>query len=277
MGLWSLLAEVERKIFGFFRKLSGGGGEAHHLEVRQGVLDEVESRVQPVGAGQRRFPYDLVVVHVRAADDDRRDIFESAFVEGDRLKADVLDRLRQAGAQLPPRLDVRVVYAGADDEATAGRGFRVEFRRARRGPMPAARFTVLRGSARDAEVRMSRPSLNVGRMEDVRDRRDLIVRRNDLVFNDSDDEVDKSVSRAHAHVVYDEREGSFRLCDDNSAQGTHVFRDGRTFEVPRNSPRGVRLRPGDEIYFGRAVVRFDLPDEPPADPAPDGAAAATPD
>lgn len=274
MGLWDWLAELERRVFGLFGGLSrGGGGGPHHLEVRAGVLEEVEGRVQAVGGGQRRFPYDQVVVHVLAADDDRRDLFESAFVEGDRLKADVLARLRRAGAALPPRLDVRLVFEGEADEATAARGFRVEFRRQRRARMPRARFTVVKGAARTQELTMARANLNVGRMEDVRDRRELIVRRNDLVFEDAEDEVNKSVSRAHAHVFYDEREGAFRLCDDNSAHGTHVFRDGRTFEVPRNSPRGVRLRAADEIYFGRAVVRFDLL---PEEPEPETAAASDP-
>lgn len=263
MGLWDVLAELERKVFGFFGRLSGGGGGGpHHLEVRAGVLDEVEARVQPVGDGQRRFPYNQLVVHVRAGDEDRRDIFESAFVEGDRLKADILARLRRAGARLPPHLDVQVVYAADDDEATAARGFRVEFRRARRGPQPRARFTVLKGRAQTSELEMTRPNLNVGRLLDVKDERDLIVRRNDLVFDDLDDEVNKSVSRAHAHVFFDEREGAFRIADDHSAQGTHIFRDGRTFQVPRNSPRGSRLRTADEIYLGRAVVRFDLLEEP---------------
>ena len=39
--------------------------------------------------------------------------------------------------------------------------------------------------------------------------------------------------------------------------GTRVFRDGRPIEVPAGNRRGERLRPGDEIYLGRACLRFE--------------------
>ena len=41
----------------------------------------------------------------------------------------------------------------------------------------------------------------------------------------------------------------------NSARA--IFRDGRQIEVPAGNRRGERLRPGDEIYLGRACLRFE--------------------
>ena len=277
MGLLSFAAELERKFFGFFRRLFGGGAEPHHLEVRQGILDEVESRIQPIGEGRRAFPYNQLLVHLKASGEERRYFFETTFVENGKLKTDVTERLKQTGCKMPPHLDVRVVFDEEADAAWASKGFCIEYKRhgLAGGRRPKARFTVTKGQAEEMVCVMSKSNLNVGRMFDVKDRRDMIVRRNDLVFLETEDEVNKSVSRAHAHVWFDDKEGVFRLCDDNSAQGTYVFRDGRTFEAPRNSARGVRLREGDEIYFGRAVVRFEFLEEeeaaapPVAPPAPE--------
>ena len=44
--------------------------------------------------------------------------------------------------------------------------------------------------------------------------------------------------------------------DDNSAYGTSIFRDGALMRVPAGPGRGIVLRAGDEIYFGKARVRF---------------------
>ena len=49
----------------------------------------------------------------------------------------------------------------------------------------------------------------------------------------------------------------YRLCDDGSEFGTRVFRDGRSIEVPSGDRRGEKLRSGDEIYLGRACLRFE--------------------
>ena len=51
--------------------------------------------------------------------------------------------------------------------------------------------------------------------------------------------------------------GDYRVCDDESEFGTRVFRDGRSIEVPSGNRRGEKLRAGDEIYLGRACLRFD--------------------
>ena len=64
-----------------------------------------------------------------------------------------------------------------------------------------------------------------------------------------------TVSRRHAHIRLEG--GEYRICDDESEFGTRVFRDGRAIEVPAGNRRGEKLRPGDEIYLGRACLRFD--------------------
>jgi hypothetical protein len=84
-------------------------------------------------------------------------------------------------------------------------------------------------------------------------------RRNDLAFIE-DNEVNRSVSREHAHIDRDHITGECRLFNDRwytrgTDCGTRIVRDGVSLEVHRDS-RGTKLEPGDEIHLGRAVVQF---------------------
>ena len=88
-------------------------------------------------------------------------------------------------------------------------------------------------------------------------------RRNDLAFAE-DSEINTTVSREHAHVLYDKLTGEYRLFNDRwypreekGGCGLWIVRDGLSQEVHRTS-RGTRLEAGDEIHLGRAVVRFQL-------------------
>jgi hypothetical protein len=51
--------------------------------------------------------------------------------------------------------------------------------------------------------------------------------------------------------------GEHRLSDDASEFGTRIFRGGRPLDVPTGNRRGEKLKPGDEIYLGRACLRFE--------------------
>ena len=88
-------------------------------------------------------------------------------------------------------------------------------------------------------------------------------RRNDLAFTE-DNEINRSVSREHAHVLYHKADGEYRLYNDRWYKtagklsgncGLWIIRDGLSQEVHRNS-RGFKLEPGDEIQLGQAIVRF---------------------
>ena len=102
---------------------------------------------------------------------------------------------------------------------------------------------------------MEKPRINIGRLAELTDSEQRVVRRNDVVFEEGADEANATVSRSHAHIRLDS--GEYRVCDDESEFGTRVFRDGRPIEVPAGNRRGEKLRPGDEIYVGRACLRFE--------------------
>jgi pSer/pThr/pTyr-binding forkhead associated (FHA) protein len=127
---------------------------------------------------------------------------------------------------------------------------------------PVARLVVTEGTANVGEIRLEKARINIGRVVDVY-RAEGIFRRNDLVFEE-ETEINRSVSREHAHIRYDRASREYRLFNDrwyvrgpqSGECGTWVVRDGMSQEVHRTS-RGFKLEPGDEIHFGRAVVVFE--------------------
>jgi pSer/pThr/pTyr-binding forkhead associated (FHA) protein len=133
-----------------------------------------------------------------------------------------------------------------------------------RASRPAARLVVCEGTANTAEIGLDQPRTNIGRVVDVY-RSEGLHRRNGLAFVE-DTEVNRSVSREHAHIVFDKVSGDYRLFNDRwyprggapqAECGTWIVRAGMSQEVHRDS-RGIKLEPGDEIHFGRAVVRFEM-------------------
>src|SRR5262249_49880400 len=109
--------------------------------------------------------------------------------------------------------------------------------------------------AEQPDYTLDKSRTNIGRIAEIADSEQRIVRRNDVVFEEGSDEANATVSRRHAHIRLEA--GDYRLIDDGSEFGTRVFRDGRPIEVPAGNRRGERLRPGDEIYLGRACLRFE--------------------
>jgi hypothetical protein len=90
------------------------------------------------------------------------------------------------------------------------------------------------------------------------DREGRIVRRNDVVFLESDEEINCSVGRTHARIWFDSEKNEFFILDEGSRYGTRILRGGSVIEVPAGEPEGVRLQSGDEVYCGQACLRFTL-------------------
>jgi len=231
------------------------------------MLEEIEGRIQVLARGKRVFPYTRVTVTLCSADPDRRTVYQSAFAEGGRLETDVRQALGGADCDVPRgfRMEVKI----AENEVPSGaQPFTIEY--AADQPKPAkrpaeiaesspegltGRLVVVKGRAENPEYSLQKARTNIGRMAEITDSDQRVVRRNDVVFEEGLDEANATVSRRHAHIRLDD--GDYRVCDDESEFGTVVFRDGRTIEVPPGNRRGEKLRPGDEIYVGRACLRFE--------------------
>jgi hypothetical protein len=244
------------------------------IEVRKATLDEVEDLVEPASRSRRIFPYNRVTVEVVAADARRRAAMEAVLGERSDLGRAVLARLTSAGCPPPKDLHVRlkvVKRAGADWEK--GRAFRLQCEHVEaQAPEPspprsapgAAALVIVKGETTDARYLLRGGCTNIGRLTEVVDRDRRVVRRNQVVFTDCKNGINLTVSRTHAHIARNPS-GEYRLFDDGSSSGTRILRGGRTLALPPGSPRGTRLQPGDEIYFGQACMRFDIdaPSWPP--------------
>jgi hypothetical protein len=229
-------------------------------EIRLAALDRVREKSYRSG-GKKVFPFDLIRVELRGVEESRHQVFAGAFFRK-YLEQEVHGALRDAGCRFPEnlRVDVRaaiglpqpnepwlVVEVGSQDRAAGTR---------------PARLVVVEGAAHAPEIRLEKARTNIGRVVDVY-RSEGMYRRNDLTFAE-DTEINRSVSREHAHIVFDKAAGEYRLFNDRwyprgpeGDCGTWIVRDGMSQQVHRNA-RGTKLEGGDEIHFGRAVVMFEI-------------------
>ena len=272
----NLFADFEKSIERGFRKWTErvlGPAEANELMlVHRRILEQIEGRVETLARGKRVFPYGRVIVTLSPADAERRVRWQAALADGARLESGIREALEGAGCEIPPGLAVEVRSA-EPDPLKGGEAFHIEYQAAppppieaaaiaataveapAAGPAGTARLVVVKGKAQREEYTLESARINLGRMAELTDSEQRVVLRNDIVFEEGEDEVNGTVSRRHAHIRRDA--GEYRLCDDESEFGTRVFRNGRPIEVPAGNRRGEKLRPGDEIYLGRACLRFE--------------------
>lgn len=280
----SFFSEVEKTIERTFRKWTerafGPAQSDELLLVHRGILEEIESKIQIVQRGQRLFPYNSLKVTLVSQDPEKRALFQAAFAQEHRLENDIKEALTSAGCTLPKGFAVQVATA-----SEGARGFDIDYAiREIAAPEPAvsappapesamapvhgtspaaatsvkAHLVSVKGTTAEPEYTIEKAQTNIGRMPELTDSQQRLVRRNDIVFEEGADEANATVSRGHAHVRFDAPAGEYRICDDDSEYGTRVFRDGRSIEVPPGNRRGERLRDGDEIYLGKACLRFRL-------------------
>jgi hypothetical protein len=234
------------------------GPDAKPLEIREAVLEDVERQVAPIGDGRRVFPYGRVVCRV-VAPDGTRGSCEAAF---DGFEARVRARLAEVRCDAPAALDVRVaLLRKVPAEWETGRLFSIEYRATEpetsgaETMRPVLQVMVVAGAAAQPSCSFDAPTVLVGRGAEPVDSAGR-VRRNHLAFLDTADEIAQTVGRAHAHFTWDASTGEYRVYDEGSSNGTHVLRGGTSIQVPPRDPRGVRVRTGDEVQFGRAQVRI---------------------
>ena len=252
----SLFGEIEKGIERGFRRwterMLGPAESGDALLLHRAILEEIEGKVQVVARGRRVFPFARVVVTLVSPEEERRNILEGAF--GERLGEDVRSLLEGGGCDLPRGFAVEVRTA-AEGRSPFSIGYSNDVPKVAK-PIPGAgRLVVVKGKTGSEEHRMDRARINIGRLAELTDADHRVVRRNDVVFEEGADEVNATVSRRHAHIRLEE--GDYRLCDDGSEFGTRVFRDGRSIEIASGDRRGEKLRSGDEIYLGRACLRFE--------------------
>lgn len=247
---------IERGFQHWTEKLFGKGSSDELIIVHRAILAEVESKIETLPRGQRVFAYSRLIVTLASADANRRAIYETAF--GERIETEIREALESAQCDIPRGFSVEVQAVEEGDP------FSIEYVRkpaavaaapAVQEAPKAARLALIKGKTERDEYPLDRARTNIGRLAELTDNDHRVIRRNDIVFEEGASNDNATVSRKHAHIRFEN--GEYRLCDDESEYGTRVFRDGRAIDVPHGNRRGEKLRPGDEIYFGRACMRFE--------------------
>jgi hypothetical protein len=236
------------------------------VEIVQAVLDRAEQQIQPAGRGRRVFPFNRIVLYVLAVSRTDKARF-AAVADGPPALAERLtDRLRSTGCTVD-RLDVEVVFAPRAKPDWMAPEHHVVFDRvelpALPEPAPAAvpavpkiELSVTSGSAQRPAFTFAGERIDIGRRTEVLDHRQRLIRLNHVAFTEGENDINRSVSRRHAHIAYGgSRE--YRLYDDGSSRGTAILRNGQTIRVPQGS-RGIRLESGDEIALGEARLRVKI-------------------
>lgn len=262
----SLFSGIEKSIErGFQRwteRLFGAAESNELLLTHRAILDEIETKIETLARGRRLFPFARVTVTMVSADANRRAMLETAF--GERLEADIREALQAAECEIPQNFSVEVRTA-----ETGTKPFEIDYAiqpvqptesvappvAGESAPVRSAALIVVKGKTERPQYSLEGRRINIGRMAELTDAEHRVIRRNTVVFEEGADEANATVSRKHAHIRFEN--GEYRLCDDESEFGTRVFRDGRSIEVPPGNRRGEKLRPGDEVYLGRACLRFE--------------------
>jgi FHA domain len=229
-------------------------------EIRLAVIDQIREKSYRSG-GKKVFPYDLLRVELRGVEESRCAVFAGRFFRL-YLEQEVRSALTNAGCRYPENLRVEVeVRSGLPQRGEHWLVVTTTLQQQAGIDRAPAKLVVREGTANVPEIRLEKSRTNIGRMVDVL-RSEGLFRRNDLAFAE-DNEVNRSVSREHAHILYDKATGEYRLFNDRWYPlgghdcGTWIVRDGMSQEVHRNA-RGTKLEHGDEIHFGRAAVVFEV-------------------
>jgi len=233
-------------------------------EIRLAVLDTVKTASHRAGS-VRVFPFETVRILLRGIPKEQSAAFESG-VLAEFLDADLREALARSSIRFSENLRIEL-RTTPELPVTGEQWIVVEISKADREKAPeqesararrAARIAVVEGAANVPELPLTKARINIGRSTNVY-RSEGPSRKNDLAFVE-DNEINRTVSREHAHIRVDKASGEHRLYNDRWYKpaancGLWILRDGLSRPVHRGE-RGVALKSGDEIHLGRAVVKF---------------------
>lgn len=232
-------------------------------EIRLAVLDCVKAHSHRA-AGKSVFPYNLVSVQLRGVPADQADVFEGEFL-AEHFLEELKNGLVRGNFRFPA--DLRIEFITSPDLPLPGQEWlTVSTSIEKKDAKPAApesqigKLTILNGAANAAEIALKEGRTNIGRTAEVF-RSAGPSRRNDVAFI-GETEINGTVSREHAHILFSRKDGKYRLFNDRvykgeSNCGLWITRGGLSQAVHR-SLRGAVLEDGDEIHLGSARIRFSL-------------------
>lgn len=230
-------------------------------EIRLAVLDTIKAKSHRA-SGKDVFPYNLVRIQLLGVPEEQSSVFQSEFLTN-YFAEEIKSGLARSSYRFPA--DLRVEMLTTPKLPGPGEGWlsvatgmeQAKPDEPSRGRRPA-KLVVVHGKANQPQIALEKARTNIGRSSEVY-RGAGPSRRNDLAFTE-DSETNRTVSREHAHILYSQKTGEYRLFNDRLYKGEAncglwIVRDGLSQAVHRGA-RGTVLKSGDEIHLGTAVLRF---------------------
>lgn len=244
----------------WLKRLLADQSEKEPIVIANQICRAIEERIQVIQGGRKIFPFNRLIIQLHCQDGEEENILRAAF-DDRQLQRHVQEFLSRREVnnwrELRLTIETSIVPAGS----RPAERFTISCQRDE-AKLPSAELIVIRGEALPARYKL-RELTRIGRTEEVLDLQGRLVRRNDLIFADRQDEINLSVGRIQSRIEYDPARAGFVVFDEDSRHGTSVERDGRMMTA--TSQRGIPLRDGDTLHLGRARCRFV---EEPADHHP---------
>jgi hypothetical protein len=262
MSFLDLFRKTKKNLSARVESVLEYGPAINPLTVRREIHDQMLLKII-VDANGKSLPFGRVVIRLRPQTARQHAAFEEAFVREDVLKKYLLQTLNDMQVQYPKEFHVHTeLQEPAGPEGASPRSlFEIDFIRlnvVRLEEVPEVRLLITQGSAEQPAYSMKKDRILIGRPAEVLDREGRIVRKNDIIFLETEDEIAASVGSAHARIWYDFEKRGFWIMDEGSRYGTRIKRGRAVIEAPGGDPAGIQLQTGDDLYFGQAALRFEL-------------------
>jgi hypothetical protein len=230
------------------------------LVLMRAVWHQLSRDIVSVGSSKVNLPYSRIKVAILAESATQEKLFKAALERERNLERFLREKLREERCEAASQFRASLEFVRTRPNAWGENIFFITSDAVAHGnDAPAARLVVLAGQANKKRFRIQKRKTYIGRLKEVKDIDRRIVRRNDLVFEDTGDKINTSVGRLHACVEFDEEKDRFILEDTGGSTGTRIERRDGFIDVQVN--QRVGLKDGDVIHLGRASIQFKLPED----------------
>lgn len=262
MSLFDMLRKTKKKLSERIENAFGSDSAAGPVMLRGAIRDQLLSKAV-VSANEKSFPFGRVAIQLKPQTAQQYDVFKEVFIRKDALKNHLLQTLENMGIQdlNESQLCIELQEPFSQEGVSSRPLFEINFVQhnvVRLVEIPEIVMLVTRGSAEKTEYRLKKDRILVGLQAEILDREGRIIRKNDIVFLESGHESNASVSGTHARIWYDHAKRGFWIMDEDSRYGTRIMRREKVIELPVDDSEGVQLQSGDDLYFGEAIVHFEI-------------------
>src|ERR1044072_3514569 len=182
------------------------------LVLQDDIWREIFVNLTAIGKGEHVLPSENVNLVFLVAEESERNILNSAFGDN-RLEQFLRDKLKEerCGQSGQFRVHLEFISEATPDWET-GKIFRISFGSGKEASIPAIIIRILHGKASKKSYKLTKPTINLGRGSEAKDKYGTLVRRNDVDFEDISEEPNNYVSKLHAQIQYGS-DGIFYLSD----------------------------------------------------------------